>query len=109
MTNAQKSYTMTSAQFIWRHTMINAQFVFNLLTKQDMINVVAFMEENKDATLAATIYWLYEVIDVDGEDVICERDHDHDLPYAAHMRQWRMDVCARYNLDDIDDDEALPF
>ena len=104
MTNAQRSYTTTSAQFIWRHTMINAQFVFNLLTKQDMINVIAFMEENKDATLAATIYWLYEVIDVDGEDVICERDHDHDLPYAEHMRQWRMDVCARYNLDDINDD-----
>ena len=98
---------MTNAQFILRHTMINAQFIFNLLTKQDMINVVAFMEENKDATLAATIYWLYEVIDVDGEDVICERDHD--LPYAAHMRQWRMAVSARYLLVDIDDDEVLHF
>ena len=98
---------MTNAQFILRHTMINAQFIFNLLTKQDMIYVVSFMEENKDATLAAAINWLYEVIDVGGEDVICERDHD--LPYAAHMRQWRMDVCARYNLGDIDDDEALPF
>ena len=107
MTNAQSSYTTTSAQFIWRHTMINAQFVFNLLTKQDMINVVAFMEENKRCSLAAAIYWLYEVIDVDGEDVIRERDHD--LPYAAHMRQWRMHLCAKYNLDDIDDDEVLHF
>ena len=99
---------MTNAQFIRRHTMINAQFIFNLLTKQDMIYVVAFMEENKDATLAATINWLYEVIDVDGEDVICEREHD--VSYAAHMRQWRMDVCAMYNLGDIDDDdEVVPF
>ena len=106
MTNAQ-SYTTTSAQFIKRHTMINAPFIFNLLTKQDMIYVVSFMEENKDATLAATINWLYEVIDVDGEDVICEREHD--LPYAQHMRQWRMDVCAMYNLGDIDVDEAIPF
>ena len=99
---------MTNAQFIRRHTMINAQFIFNLLTKQDMIYVVAFMEENKDATLAATINWLYEVIDVDGEDVICEREHN--VSYAAHMRQWRMDVCAMYNLGDIDDDdEVVPF
>ena len=97
---------MTNAQFIWRHTMINAQFIFNLLTKQDMINVVAFMEENKDATLAATINWLYEVIDVDGEDVICEREHD--VSYAAHMRQYRIDVCAMYNLGDIDN-EVVPF
>ena len=105
MTNAQ-SYTTTSAQFIKRHTMINAPFIFNLLTKQDMIYVVSFMEENKDATLAATINWLYEVIDVGGEDFICEREHD--LPYAQHMKQWRMDVCAMYNLGDIDD-EVLPF
>ena len=105
MTNAQ-SYTTTSAQFIKRHTMINAPFIFNLLTKQDMIYVVSFMEENKDATLAAAIHWLFEVIDVDGEDVICEREHD--LPYAQHMRQWRMDVCAMYNLGDIDD-EVLHF
>ena len=106
MTNAQ-SYTTTSAQFIKRHTMINAQFIFNLLTKQDMIYVVSFMEENKTCSLNDAINWLFEVIDVGGEDVICERDHD--LPYAAHMRQWRMDVCARYNLDDIDDDEVLHF
>ena len=86
--------------------MTNAQFIFNALTKQDMIYVVSFMEENKDATLAAAINWLFEVVIVDGEDVICERDHD--LPYAEHMRQWRMDVCARYNLDDIDDD-GYPF
>ena len=97
---------MTNAQFICRHTMINAQFIFNALSKQDMIYVVAFMEENKDATLAAAINWLFEVIDVDGEDVICEREHD--VSYAQHMRQWRMDVCAMYNLGDIDN-EVVSF
>ena len=106
MANAQRSYTMTSAQFIMRHTMINAHFIFNLLTKQDMINVVAFMEENKDATLAATIYWLYEVIDVDGEDVIREREHD--VAYAAHVKQCRLDIYARYGWD-VDNDFELPF
>ena len=105
MANAQ-SYTTTSAQFIWRHIMINTQFVFNLLTKQDMINVVAFMEENKTASLAATIYWLYEVIDVDGEDVICEREHD--VSYAAHIKQCRLDIYARYGWD-VDNDFELPF
>ena len=97
---------MTGAQFIRRHTMINAQFVFNLLTKQDMLNVVAFMEENKDATLAAAINWLFEVIDVDGEDVICEREHD--VAYAAHIKQWRLDIYARYGWD-VDSDFELPF
>ena len=93
---------MTSEQFIWRSIMVNAQFFFDALTKQDMIKVVAFMEDNKDVPLAAAIHWLFEVIDVDGEDVISERDHD--LPYAQYMRQWRMNVCTKYNLDDIDDE-----
>ena len=106
MTNAQ-SYTTTSAQFIRKHTMINAQFIFNLLTKQDMIHVVSFMEENKDATLAATINWLYEVIDVDGEDVICEREHD--VSYAAHMREYRSFVTSYYNLHNEEEDEVVPF
>lgn len=87
--------------------MTNAQFIFESLTKQDMINVVSFMEENKTCSLNDAINWLFEIIYVGGEDVICEREHD--LPYAQHMRQWRMDVCAMYNLGDIDDDEALPF
>ena len=86
--------------------MTNAQFIFNSLTKLDMIYVVSFMEENKDATLAAAINWLFEVVIVDGEDVICEREHD--VSYAQHMRQWRMDVCAMYNLGDIDN-EVVPF
>ena len=86
--------------------MTNAQLIFKQLTKLDMIYVVSFMEENKDATLAAAINWLFEVIDVDGEDVICEREHD--VSYAQHMRQWRMDVCAMYNLGDIDN-EVVPF
>ena len=87
--------------------MTNAQFIFNALTKQDMIHVVSFMEENKTCSLNDAINWLFEIIYVGGEDFICEREHD--LPYAQHMRQWRMDVCAMYNLGDIDDDEALPF
>lgn len=86
--------------------MTNAQFIFESLTKQDMINVVSFMEENKTCSLNDAINWLFEIIYVGGEDFICEREHD--LPYAQHMRQWRMDVCAMYNLGDIDD-EVLPF
>ena len=87
--------------------MTNAQFIFNALTKINMIQVVAFMEENKTCSLNDAINWLFEVIYVEGgEDVICEREHD--LSYAQHMRQWRMDVCARYNLGDTDD-EVIPF
>ena len=85
--------------------MTNAQFIFNALNKQDMINVVAFMEENKDATLAAAINWLYEVVIVDGEDVICEREHD--VSYAAHMRQYRIDTLSYYGY--IEDDEVVSF
>ena len=88
--------------------MTNAQFIFESLTKQDMIHVVSFMEENKTCSLNDAINWLFEIIYVGGEDFICEREHD--LTYAQHMRQWRMNVCAMYNLGDIDDeDEALPF
>ena len=79
--------------------MTNAQFIFKSLTKQDMIDVVSFMEENKTCSLNDAINWLFEIIYVGGEDFICEREHD--LPYAQHMRQWRMDVCAKYNLSDI--------
>ena len=86
--------------------MTNAQFIFNALTKQDMINVVSFMEENKDATLAAAISWLYEVAIVDGEDVICEREHE--VAYAVHIRQCRLDIYARYGWD-VDSDFELPF
>ena len=86
--------------------MTNAQFIFNALTKQDMTYVVSFMEENKDATLAATLNWLFEVIIVDGEDVICEREHD--VAYAVHIRQCRLDIYARYGWD-VDSDFELPF
>lgn len=85
--------------------MTNAQFIFNALTKQDMIYVVSFMEENKDATLAATLNWLFEVIIVDGEDVICEREHS--VSYAAHVRQCRIDTLSYYGY--IEADEAIPF
>ena len=86
--------------------MTNAQFIFNALTKIDMIHVVAFMEENKTCSLNDAINWLFELVFVDGEDVICEREHD--VSYAAHMRQYRIDVCAMYNLGDIDN-EVVPF
>ena len=86
--------------------MTNAQFIFSALTKQDMANVVAFMKENKDATLAAAINWLFEVVIVDGEDVICEREHD--VAYAAHIKQCRLDIYARYGWD-VDNDFELPF
>ena len=86
--------------------MTNAQFIFNALNKQDMIYVVSFMEENKEATLAAAINWLFEVVIVDGEDVICEREHD--LSYAVHIKQCRLDIYARYGWD-VDSDFELPF
>ena len=86
--------------------MTNAQFIFESLTKQDMINVVSFMKDNKEATLAAAINWLFEVVIVDGEDVICEREHD--VAYAVHIRQCRLDIYARYGWD-VDSDFELPF
>ena len=80
--------------------MTNAQFIFNALTKQDMIYVVSFMEENKDATLAAAINWLFEVVIVDGEDVIFEREHDVSYAsYVSHLRQCRIDT----DWDNIDE------
>ena len=85
--------------------MTNAQFIFESLTKQDMTAVVVYMKENKTMSLNDAINWLFEVIYVDGEDVICERDHD--LPSAAHMRQFRIDILAYSGYDN--DDEVLPF
>ena len=88
--------------------MTNAQFIFNVLTKQDMTHVVAFMRENKTRSLSDAINWLFEVIYVGGEDVICERDHD--LPNAEDMRQCLIDVCEMYDLGDVDEeDEVIPF
>ena len=86
--------------------MTNAQFIFSALTKQDMIYVVAFMEENKTCSLNNAINWLFEVVIVDGEDVICEREHD--VSYAAHIKQCRLDIYARYGWD-VDNDFELPF
>ena len=85
--------------------MTNAQFIFNALTKQDMIYVVAFMEENKTMSLNDAINYLFEVINVYGEDYIYERDHD--LPSAEQMKQYRIDISS-YN-ENITEDEALPF
>lgn len=84
--------------------MTNAQFIFNSLTKQDMIYVAAFMEDNKEATLAAAINWLYEVVIVDGEDCIFEREHD--VSYASHVRQCRIAIYIMYGWDSIDE---IPF
>ena len=85
--------------------MTNAQFIFNALTKQDMIYVVSFMEENKTCSLNNAINWLFEVINVYGEDFVCERDHD--LPSAEQMKQFRIDINS-YK-EHISEDEALPF
>ena len=84
--------------------MTNAQFIFNSMTKLDMINVVAFMEENKTASLATAINWLYEIVFIDGEDCIFEREHD--TSWAEHTRQCRIDVFAYYGYND---DEVVPF
>ena len=84
--------------------MTNAQFIFNSMTKLDMINVVAFMEENKTASLATAINWLYEIVFIDGEDCIFEREHD--VSYASHVRQCRIDIYTMYGWDNIDE---IPF
>ena len=84
--------------------MTNAQFIFGSLTKLDMINVVAFMEENKTCSLNDAINWLYEVAIIDGWSYIFEREHD--VSYASHVRQCRIDVLAYYGYDD---DEVIPF
>ena len=80
--------------------MTDAQFIFfNVLNKQDMINVVAFMEENKKATLTDAIDWLYDFI-IDGEDEIYEREHDVSYAsYVSHLRQCRIDT----DWDNIDE------
>ena len=85
--------------------MTNAQFIFNALTNQDMIYVVSFMEENKTCSLNDAINWLFEVVIVDGEDVICEREHD--VSYATHMKQYRIDTLSYYGY--IEDDEVVSF
>ena len=85
--------------------MTNAQFIFNALTKQDMTHVVALMKENKTMSLNDAINYLFEVINVCGEDVICERDHD--LPSAEQMKQYRIDISS-YNVG-ISEDDVIPF
>ena len=85
--------------------MTNAQFIFSALTKQDMTHVVALMKENKTMSLNDAINYLFEVINVYGEDVIYERDHD--LPSAEQMKQYRIDISS-YNAG-ISEDEVLPF
>ena len=85
--------------------MTTAQFIFNALTKQDMTHVVALMKENKAMSLNDAISFLFEVINVYGEDFIYERDHD--LPSAEQMKQYRIDISS-YN-EHLSEDEALPF
>ena len=85
--------------------MTNAQFIFNALTKQDMTHVVALMKENKTMSLNNAINYLFEVINVYGEDFIFDRDHD--LPSAEQMKQYRIDISS-YN-EDSTEDEALSF
>ena len=85
--------------------MTNAQFIFNALTKQDMTHVVALMKENKTMSLNDAINYLFEVINVYGEDFIYERDHD--LPSAEQMKQYRIDINS-YSVG-ISEDDVIPF
>ena len=85
--------------------MTNAQFIFNSLTKQDMTHVVALMKENKTMSLNNAINYLFEVINVYGEDFIYERDHD--LPSAEQMKQYLIDISS-YNVGILEDD-VIPF
>ena len=85
--------------------MTNAQFIFNALTKQDMTHVVTLMKENKTMSLNDAINFLFEIINVYGEDFIYERDHD--LPSAEQMKQYRIDISS-YNAG-ISEDEVIPF
>ena len=85
--------------------MTNAQFIFNALTKQDMTHVVALMKENKTMSLNDAINYLFEVINVYGEDFIYERDHD--LPSTEQMKQFHIDISSYKEY--ISEDEALPF
>ena len=85
--------------------MTNAQFIFNALNKQDMTHVVALMKENKTMSLNDAINYLFEVINVYGEDFISERDHD--LPSAEQMKQYRIDISS-YNVG-ISEDDVIPF
>ena len=85
--------------------MTNAQFIFSALTKQDMTHVVTLMKENKTMSLNDAINYLFEVINVYGEDFIYERDHD--LPSAEQMKQYRIDISS-YNAG-ISEDDVIPF
>ena len=85
--------------------MTNAQFIFKQLTKQDMTHVVAYMEQHKTCSLNNAINYLFEVINVYGEDFVCERDHD--LPSTEQMKQFRIDISS-YK-EHLSEDEALPF
>ena len=85
--------------------MTNSQFIFNALTKQDMTHVVTLMKENKTMSLNDAINYLFEVINVYGEDFIYERDHD--LPSAEQMKQYRIDISS-YNVY-TSEDEVIPF
>ena len=87
--------------------MTNAQYIFNQLTKQDMIDVVAFMRDNKEATLAAAINWLFEITYLEGEMHICAKEHDVD--YAVHVKQYlSLGIYAKYGWDN-DNDLEMPF
>ena len=88
--------------------MTNAQFIFNALTKQDMTHVVALMKENKTMSLNNAINYLFEVINVYGEDCIFERGYNvsSSASYASHVRQCSADTYTMYDWDNIDE---IPF
>ena len=85
--------------------MTNAMTIFKQLTTQDMTHVVAYMEQHKTCSLNNAINYLFEVINVYGEDFVCKRDHD--LPSVEQMKQFCIDISS-YN-ENITEDEALSF
>lgn len=86
--------------------MTNAQFIFNALTKQDMINVVTFMKDNKTVSLSDAVNWLYGVTVIDGEDEILNVIHDVSVQH--HIRQYRI-TCIYYKLPLDNEGEVVPF
>ena len=87
--------------------MTNAQFILSVLNKQDILNVVTFMKDNKTVSLNDAVNWLYGVTVIDGEDEVFERDHD--VSYKYHIRQYRIDTCMYYQLPLDNEGEVVPF
>lgn len=88
--------------------MTTAQYILTQLTAKDVAHVASFMKEYKYVTLEESILWLFEVIDVYGEDMVCPREHD--LP-ILNTREQRLHI-SQLNVVEIDaalNDLSIPF